>query len=513
MNKQITLLFIVFSFFVELQAQWTFVLYLKHPIRNKTDSVRVWYNTPKIKGFVLSGSIGNAKTFCVSNDLRNTLQNNELAIVYIRTQQYGMSIFDPSKDSAFLNFILDTVAKRSGKSEFRYAPWALFGHSTDGLFVQNIAVWKPSRVFSMLSYKSGNLGNTKNMFAPWTKLDPIKNIPFLAINGRYEEFGPNGPLPGCSSPFPPQCYTQTQWLASRDSLIKLRSKGYLMNLIVDHYGSANHNSWSIESGMFMSKFIEKAAKAKIPAGYPTSAPYILNKINENAYFLSDSSISHIIDKSNLPCYPVEAEYDRFPINKQKIAFWQFDKSISVDWINFHHNKWSAYEPPISPSSLDAISISDKQINLSWIDQSSNETWFIIERKKSGTSFEKIDSVAPNSTNFNSIGLQSNTNYNYRIYARNTQGFSSYSNIDSATTLVTKLKFTDKNTSVIFKQYPDIIEINSEVNAAVYIYSILGNTIYQNTINANETLKINISKQIKGVYILKINNLSKKFIIQ
>ena len=179
-------------------CQWNHEIPLYHQQRNKKDRVRVWYNSPNIRGFMLFSSIGNALTYATNSTLRSQLADNQLGIVYIRTQQYGMSIFKPNTDSAFFWKVLDSVAIVTGIPAFRHGSWVLFGHSTDGLFVQNVACWKPERTLGILHYKSGNLGNKVNMQSPWNNLEVLKNIPFLAVNGRFEQFGPNGPFPGCS---------------------------------------------------------------------------------------------------------------------------------------------------------------------------------------------------------------------------------------------------------------------------------------------------------------------------
>ncbi len=91
--------------------------------------------------------------------------------------------------------------------------------------------------------------------------------------------------------------------------------------------------------------------------------------------------------------------------------------------------------PAAPSGLKATAASRSQINLSWTDNSSNETGFKIERCKgaSCTSFAQIATVAANVTTFSNTGLTSNTTYRYRVRAYNAAGNSAYSSIASAKT--------------------------------------------------------------------------------
>ncbi len=90
--------------------------------------------------------------------------------------------------------------------------------------------------------------------------------------------------------------------------------------------------------------------------------------------------------------------------------------------------------PFAPSGLSATSISKTQINLSWKDNSDNETGFMIERKTGDTgSYELIGTTNTNISIYSDKGLTKNTRYYYRVKAYNQTGESSYSNEASATT--------------------------------------------------------------------------------
>jgi len=91
-------------------------------------------------------------------------------------------------------------------------------------------------------------------------------------------------------------------------------------------------------------------------------------------------------------------------------------------------------PPSAPTNLSATAVSCSQINLSWTDNSNNETGFKIERKTgAGGAWSQIAAVGANVTAYNNTGLNENTTYFYRVRAYNGDGDSNYSNEDSATT--------------------------------------------------------------------------------
>ena len=90
--------------------------------------------------------------------------------------------------------------------------------------------------------------------------------------------------------------------------------------------------------------------------------------------------------------------------------------------------------PAAPVNLAASAVSTSQINLTWTDNSSNETGFKIERKTgSGGTYAQIATTGANVTSYNDTGLSASTNYYYRVRATNSIGDSAYSNEANATT--------------------------------------------------------------------------------
>src|SRR5262249_22530710 len=86
------------------------------------------------------------------------------------------------------------------------------------------------------------------------------------------------------------------------------------------------------------------------------------------------------------------------------------------------------DPPISPSDLMATTLSSSSVRLDWDDNSFNETYFDIEQSLSpSTGFVLIDSVSTNFTSYIVTNLNPSSYYFYRVRARNSGGYSSYSN--------------------------------------------------------------------------------------
>ena len=95
----------------------------------------------------------------------------------------------------------------------------------------------------------------------------------------------------------------------------------------------------------------------------------------------------------------------------------------------------------APSGANAVAVSWSQINLSWQDNSSNESGFEVHRSTTGPSvvFALLASAGANLTSYSNGGLSGSTQYCYKIRAFRTAGgkttYSAFSNTACDTTLV------------------------------------------------------------------------------
>jgi hypothetical protein len=99
------------------------------------------------------------------------------------------------------------------------------------------------------------------------------------------------------------------------------------------------------------------------------------------------------------------------------------------------NRVYAFRVPVpnAPSNLIATAVSSTQINLTWQDNSNNETKFQVWRKVAGGTWSKLVTVNANVTSYADIGLTPATTYKYKVRAKNTAGYSLFSNIATTTT--------------------------------------------------------------------------------
>jgi hypothetical protein len=88
-----------------------------------------------------------------------------------------------------------------------------------------------------------------------------------------------------------------------------------------------------------------------------------------------------------------------------------------------------------PSELSAVTISKSSINLSWSDNSSNESAYEIWRRVAGNlNYSTVGTVAANGTSYADTKLNASTTYDYLVRAISTNSGSDFSNTASATTL-------------------------------------------------------------------------------
>jgi hypothetical protein len=107
---------------------------------------------------------------------------------------------------------------------------------------------------------------------------------------------------------------------------------------------------------------------------------------------------------------------------------EFYDVYSLAYINL---SWELLAPP-PPSNLAAIATSETQIKLNWVDNSTSETGFKIERSTGG-GYSEIATVGANVHEYVDSPLAPETTYTYLVRAYNGAGYSAYSNPSSATT--------------------------------------------------------------------------------
>jgi len=132
--------------------------------------------------------------------------------------------------------------------------------------------------------------------------------------------------------------------------------------------------------------------------------------------------------------------------------------------------------PNSPTSLSAVLFSATQVDLSWTDNSTNETGFKIDRKIGSGQWLNIGTVGANLVSYSDLGLTINTTYTYRVYAYNSAGnSSSYSNEVSITTVSVPLITTTSISNVTINSASSGGAISNDGGSAITSRGVVWST--------------------------------------
>ena len=105
--------------------------------------------------------------------------------------------------------------------------------------------------------------------------------------------------------------------------------------------------------------------------------------------------------------------------------------------------------PIAPTNLSGSTDTSFKTTLNWVDNSTNEDGFKIERKLQNDNYSIIGTTLKDVTRFVDTGLSENTTYSYRVYSYNTKGSSlTYSNEATIKTILIPKPFFSINISSI-----------------------------------------------------------------
>ena len=153
--------------------------------------------------------------------------------------------------------------------------------------------------------------------------------------------------------------------------------------------------------------------------------------------------------------------------------------------------------PLAPTELKGTIVSKDQVDLTWKDNSTNETGYKIERKTDSGNFTEIGTLAQDITTFsdktvsgtNNI-LSHNTNYTYRVYSFNKVGKSiQYSNEVTIKTINVPTVSTNSITDLSGNAAKSLGVITSDGGSAItsrgFVWDTKGNPIITLTTKTTE----------------------------
>ena len=138
--------------------------------------------------------------------------------------------------------------------------------------------------------------------------------------------------------------------------------------------------------------------------------------------------------------------------------------------------------PLAPTELKATIISKDQVDLTWKDNSTNETGYKIERKTDSGNFSEIGTTSQDISSFSDKTVSLNTSYTYRVYSFNQVGKSiTYSNEGSIKTINVPSLTTFQISSISYQGASTGGQITSDGSSAVTANGVVWDTSTNPTI--------------------------------
>jgi subtilisin-like proprotein convertase family protein len=266
--------------------------------------------------------------------------------------------------------------------------------------------------------------------------------------------------------------------------------------------------WQIEIGTDQSPPDPPNSLVAIPTS-TTSISLTWNDVSNNEdYFLLERSdgngmIENIELDKNTMLY-----VDEF-LSEESGYFYRLKSVNSYGESDFSQQIFSTTHP-LSPTNLMVIPLSKNSIEITWVDNSSIETEYVLERSiGNDENFSQIKKLAADVEIYENINLVEGVTYFYRTYAQNDHGASDYSTIQEATTIIVD------NNSIVNNEiqlFPNPVENNLTVFTTlpefnveqIKVIDLQGREVpIPKALQLGDHYHIDLSFLTKGIYFISI----------
>ena len=265
-----------------------------------------------IRGVVLAGQVILEKNVLEDPAIRAAVARAGLALVLDMKSTIGIGtdLREGGEGKKRLQAILDGLAEVSGYSEIAQAPLLALGHSGGAIFAWHLGYAMPERCFGVIGLKAAPIGPPEGIKPQQGDGGAIlNNVPVLVVTGQYEAWGNPVRTP------------EYHWRWVRGSLLDFRARGHnaLMSALVEP--GTGHFSWYDELAAYVALFIEKAARARIPADPPPAGELPrLRDIPQAEGWLTD------VNFFGPPRYATASTRDY--AGDSSMAFWHLDAELA-----------------------------------------------------------------------------------------------------------------------------------------------------------------------------------------
>lgn len=254
--------------------------------------------------------------------IRETAQEEHLGIVWVGPiqgesgRELNLTADMRPREGMILQKMMKDFADESGYSEVEYAPFISMGHSASGHFAWNLPNQFPDRTLAAIAIKT-------IPFPPTLDYEAVPTCYLVGETTEWPQYRVPDPAtkPGDRDFF---------WPVVKESALALRDKNENNLIGVVTVPGEGHFDWSQNDTKFISLYIRKACKYRLPDSYPASGPITLKKIKKENGWLTDSG-------GMRPDQFSAAPYQKYK-GDPKNAYWFFDKETAEAAVAFEGDR-------------------------------------------------------------------------------------------------------------------------------------------------------------------------------
>lgn len=283
------------------------------PIENRAAYLWIPPECKQVRGVIISLANLLERRWLEDPIIRKTAAQEGLGIIWVGPADRRIKkdiVFTADMNSGggeLLEKMLKDFANESGYKEIEFAPIIAMGHSANGQFAWQVPNWDPARTIAAIPVKTMPLPD---------KLG-FEGVPICYIVGQTTEW-PQFRVP---DPAMQPGDRDFFWPVVTRSAVALReqSANNLLSVVVDPGGG--HFDWSDRLARFISLFIHKACRYRLPQNQAKDSAVKLKPIDPKSGWLTDTG-------GMAPDAFRPAPYSAFKGSPGK-AYWFFDEETAM----------------------------------------------------------------------------------------------------------------------------------------------------------------------------------------
>ncbi|NNC95414.1 MAG: T9SS type A sorting domain-containing protein [Chitinophagales bacterium] len=248
---------------------------------------------------------------------------------------------------------------------------------------------------------------------------------------------------------------------------------------------------------------------------PTTAQLNWSNIQDNSGYQIRGKLISSSNWIYLDQATGNTQYNAIGLSKNKWYTWQLRTFCNND---ADTSNWSIADTFLTkcqtPTNIWASDITNTSAKLNWANVPGALGYYVAGQKLGNSQLIKLPVNGGNSSNLNVNGLATSSSYYWGVQAVCNKGSSFYTSPDTFTTLSSSSQLRDTTISVQPNPVNNIITIRypNTDHAQFFISNSKGNIMFRESLSEELISKVDVSSWATGLYIVRIGDQSKKFII-